>query len=245
MKLTRSLFFLLLLSSLVACSNSRRLGDDDDDDSAVGSDDDDSVADDDDSAGDDDDATGPPPTDPEGMVDKTYCLDWNSVNITDPPGIINILNILGITVTDYPLLLSPTGVDVANEEIWMLVTGAQQGTCNQDLTISTVDLTATTPGVYTPPLFQVGPATFSTLVDGFQLTIYDMELSGQFSVDTTQIYAGELIGEFLVPPDYASTACALLACIPCQADPQASCLNFVADSAVFNDTGAGPLTVVP
>ncbi|MCO4770279.1 MAG: hypothetical protein KDA24_09640, partial [Deltaproteobacteria bacterium] len=223
-------------------------GDDDDatgdDDDATG-DDDDATGDDDDATGDDDDATGPPPTDPLGMLDETYCLDWNSVNVIEPSGLINILGILGISITDYPLLISPTVVDVANEEIEMLVTGALQGTCNQDLTISTVDLAAGGPGVYTPPLFEVGPADFSTVVDGLQLTIYEMFLSGQFSVDSSQIYDGTVLGQFLVPAEYESTACALLACIPCPGSTPSSCLNFVAEDAVFNDTGAGAMTVVP
>ncbi len=224
-------------------------GDDDDatgdDDDATG-DDDDSVGDDDDSVGDDDDSTGLPPTDPEGMVDAIYCLDWNSVSIVQPtPNLLSILNILGVSVADYPMLISPTAVDIANEEIFMLVTGALQGTCNQDLTISTVDLTATQPGVYTPPLFTVGPGDFATTIDGFQLQINGMTLSGQFSVDAAQIYDVSMNGEFVLPPDYESTACSLLNCLPCTDDPNASCLSFEAENAVFNDTGAGPLVVVP
>ena len=266
-------FLLLLLLSLVlGCGNSGSLVDDDDaandDDSAVGSDDDDATGDDDDatgddddstgddddatgdddddSAGDDDDSTGLPPTDPEGMVDTTYCLDWNTVSIVQPtPNLLNILGILGITVTDYPMLIGPTAVDVANEEIFMLVTGALEGTCSQDLTISTVDLTATQPGVYTPPLFTVGPGDFATTIDGFQLQINGLSLSGQFSVDTDQIYDVSMTGEFVLPPDYESTACALLNCLPCTDDPNASCLNFEAEDAVFSDTGAGSLVVVP
>ncbi len=267
------LFFLLVLG--IGCGNSGRLGNSrgDDDDSAVGSDDDDATGDDDDATGDDDDAagddddatgddddatgddddatgddddaTGPPPDDPQGMVDRTYCLDWSSVTVVDPANLFSILNILSISVTDYPLLITPTAVDVANGQIWMMVTGALQGTCDQDLAISTVDLTATQPGVYSPPLFEVGPGDFSTVIDGFQLTIFQMELTGQFSQDSTEIYDGTVAGQFLVPPDYTSTACALLACVPCPGQPSASCLNFEAENAVFTDTGAGPLTFVP
>ena len=261
-------FLLLLLAGLVGCgTRSGNLGGDDDDSAGIVGDDDDSTAaddddttgddddtvgddddttgDDDDTVGDDDDSTGPPPTEPEGMVDRTYCLDWNSVTVNDPANIFGILQILGVSVQDYPLLLTPTAVDLTNGEIWMIVTGAEQGTCNQDMTVSTVDLTSTTPGAYSAPLFEVGPGDFSTMVDGFQMTIYDMEMTGQFSVDNTEIYDGTVTGQFLVPPDYASTACALLACVPCPGNASQSCLNFDAEDAVFTDTGAGPLVVVP
>ena len=223
-------------------------GDDDDatgdDDDATG-DDDDATGDDDDATGDDDDATGPPPDEPEGMVDRTYCLDWDSVAVIDPPNLFSILGILGISVSDYPLLVTPTAVDVANNQIWMMVTGALESTCTQDLAIPTVDLTGSQPGAYNAPLFEVGPDDFSTVIDGLALTIYDLEMTGQFSQDSTQIYDGTLNGAFLVPSDYTSEACAFLTCIPCPANPLESCLNFVADSGVYTDTGAGPLTPIP
>ena len=267
------LLVMLLLATSLGCDSSGRLGnngDDDDDataddddatgddddatgddDDATGDDDDatgdddDATGDDDDATGDDDDATGPPPDDPEGMLDRTYCLDWNSVTVTDPANLFSILGILGVNVVDYPILIAPTAVDVANNEIWMMVTGALQMTCTQDLAISTVDLTASEPGDYNEPLFEVGPGDFSTVIDGLALTIYDMEMTGQFSQDSTEIYDGTLTGEFLVPSDYTSTACTLLTCIPCPANPSSWCLNFEAEDAVFTDTGAGALIPVP
>ena len=263
------LLLLLLLTLGLGCGNSGRLNDDDDssgigsddddstaaddddstaadDDDSTAADDDDATGDDDDATGDDDDATGPPPDEPEGMLGRTYCLDWNTVTVLDPSNLFSILSILGVNVTDYPLLLTPTAVDVTTGEIWMMVTGALQGTCAQDMTISTVDLTSTAPGDYSPPLFEVGPGDFSTVIDGLNLTIFEMELTGQFSQDSTQITQGTVNGQFLVPPDYESTACALLACVPCPGSASgSSCLNFDSMGAVFTDTGAGALTVIP
>ena len=225
-------------------------GDDDDatgdDDDATG-DDDDATGDDDDATGDDDDSTpiGPPPDDPQGMQNETYCLDWSTVNVIEPPGLITLLDtVAGITIDDYPLLLEPTAVNVANNDIDMLLTGAQQFTCTQDLSVSTVDLTAQTPGVYTPPLFVVGPGDFATTISGFQLTIYDFLISGQFTQNVQQIVQAEFTGDIDITA-YSSQACWLLNCFPCPGNANAECVAFHADQAVFDMTTNGPLTVVP
>jgi len=222
-------------------------GDDDDatgdDDDATGDDDDD----DDDATGDDDDSTpiGPPPTDPEGMEDETYCLDWTTVNIIDPPGLATILStVAGVTIEDYPLLLNPTDVDIAAGSIDMLLTGAQEQTCNQDLSISTVDLTSVVPGVYNPPEFVVGPGDFSTQIQTFALNIFDLTVSGQFTVDHQQVVQAEFMGNIDITA-YASTACFLLNCFPCPGNANLECVSLHADSATFDITTNGPLIVVP
>ena len=227
-------------------------GDDDDatgdDDDATGDDDDATGDDDDDDAtGDDDDSTpiGPPPDDPLGMVNETYCLDWNTVNIIEPPGLATILStVAGIQIEDYPLLVEPTAVDTAAGSIDMLMTGALEGTCTQDLSISTVDLTNQVPGVYTPPLFVVGPGDFSTNISSFQLTIFDLIVSGQFTQDHQQIVQAEFTGDIDITA-YASQACWLLTCFPCVSNPNLDCVSFHADSATFDITANGPLTPVP
>ena len=266
-----SLLFLLALLLMAGCTNRSGRLDSDDDDSGISGDDDDATGDDDDATGDDDDATGddddatgdddddddatgddddstpigPPPTDPEGMEDETYCLDWTTVNIIDPPGLATILStVAGVTIEDYPLLLNPTDVDIANSSIDMLLTGAQEQTCNQDLSISTVDLTSVVPGVYNPPEFVVGPGDFSTQIQTFALNIFDLTVSGQFTVDHQQIVQAEFMGNIDITA-YASTACFLLNCFPCPANANLECVSLHADSATFDITTNGPLIVVP
>ena len=268
LRLSTLLAALLLLGG---CNNSGRLNDDDDDDSGidgddttaaddddttVADDDDTTVGDDDDSTGsdDDDDATGddddttpigPPPDDPTGMQNETYCLDWSTVNITQPPGLVTLLStVAGINLADYPLLMEPTTVDVANGQIFMMVSAAQQFTCNQDLTVSTVDLTATQPGTYAPPEFIVGPDDFSTAIQSFQLNLFDLEISGQFSQDNLQVTQGVFNGNIDITA-YSSTACFLLNCFPCPGNPSLECVSFQADQAVWDKTANGPLTFVP
>ena len=219
----------------------------DDDDTTAGDDDDTTAGDDDDDDDDDDDTTpiGPPPDDPTGMENETYCLDWSTVNIIEPAGLLTLLNtVAGIDLTQYPLLMEPTTVDVANSQIFMMMTGASQGTCNQDLSVSTVDLTATQPGSYTPPQFIVGPGDFSTVVSSFALNIFDLEISGQFSQDNLQVTQGAFNGNIDITA-YASTACWLLSCFPCPANSALECVSFVADQAVWDVTTNGPLVYVP
>jgi hypothetical protein len=214
-----------------------------DDDDAV---DDDDVADDDDAVDDDDDVQ---PDDDDGvdpgeaMVDVTYCLDWNTANITQPPGITGLLAMAGITLADYPLLLGPTSVAVAAGEIEMLGAGAVPQTCGQDTSMSTFDLTSGGPGTYGAPHFQVGPAEMVIPIPSVaNLQIESATLEGDFTSDAGQIVDGTMVG--FINVSNLDGACFLLTCVACP-NGVGDCAAFSFDSATWNDNGLGPLTPVP
>jgi hypothetical protein len=255
----------LLLALLPACTSPSRGGfGDDDDDSAQGddddasgdddtadddtSDDDDTPVDDDDTPVDDDDDATPPDDDDDdsvdpgtAFVDQTYCLDWDTVNVTQPTAWSSLAAF--VDPSQYPLLLSPTAVNVPAGQIWMMGGIAQMGTCVQDTTASTVDLTGATPGSYTAPSFAVGPADMSMTTSVGALTVYDTVITGDFTGTADQIVDSTIYGMADITA-FSSVACMMITCVSCPTGT-GDCMVFSADSAVWDNTGAGPMTVVP
>ncbi len=185
---------------------------------------------------DDDDDVGPD----EPFIDITYCLDWNTVNVTDPAGLMWVLGLMGYDLSDYPVLLSSNGVNTSTNSIWMLGAAAVTGTCNQDTTYSPIDLTSTSPGTYVEPHWEVGPTTLTVPTPQFTLNVYDAVLTGDFTGTWDQIVNGTIEGEMEIPASMVSTACAWLSCYTCSSGA-GDCVDFAADSAVYNDNGQGPL----
>ena len=204
-------------------------------------DDDDDAVDDDDATGDDDDVT---PGDPgEAMVDQTYCIDWDSADITDPPDIAGLLSGAGITLSDYPLLLSPTAVDVPGGTIDMLGATASPTTCTQDMTMSTLPLTDTTPGSWAPPHFVVGPTDMALNIPSVGLLVIEGAiLEGDFTGDAQQIVNGSMDG--FINVGSLPGACFLLTCATCPSGV-GDCAVFAFANATWDNNGMGALTPIP
>ncbi len=200
------------------------------------------AGDDDDATADDDDAT---PPEPDSFVGTTYCLDWTSITFSEPPNLLASLSVVGLTLQDYPLLAEPTAVDLVNDDIWFLTGTAQTGTCEQNLAVGTTDLTATGPGSYVDPHFEVGPMPFSITASVTTLDIFELEFTGDFTADHAQIINGTLGGELDITT-YAAT-CGFLSwtCFPCTGNPSATCVYVAGTGGVWTDNGLGPLTPVP
>ncbi|HCP45987.1 MAG TPA: hypothetical protein DIU15_08105 [Deltaproteobacteria bacterium] len=214
----------------------------DDDDSAAAADDDDSAAagDDDDSAaaGDDDDSADF--IDPgDAFVGVTYCIDWDTVTLTKPA---DFAFVMLATVGQFPLLLNPTGVAIAANEIIMIGGTAMQDTCSQDLTMPTVNPTETTAGTYTPPHFKVGPVDIDLQTNSGSMALFNFMVEGDFSGDASQIRNGVLEGAIDITA-YASFACngTPSPCYPCPSGT-GQCIDFRGEDAVWSDNGEGPMT---
>ncbi len=201
-------------------------GDDDDDDDAV-ADDDDAVADDDDASGDDDDTTPPEP----GFVGEVYCLDWGSVDVIEPDGLLDLLTGLSDIFDASPPVLIPTAVDVAAEEIEMDAGVTDEG-CAAANVFAVDELTREGPGTYVAPHFEAGPGEMNLGGSVVALPLKDALVTGDFTTPEDAIVNGTLSG-FLDLSDLLG-ACALITCGPCPGGGGNDCVAFSADSAVWN-----------
>lgn len=259
----------LSLALIPGCSalDDRLSGDDDDllaDDDDSGNDDDDSGDDDDstnskpgdDDTGDDDDDAGDDDSgddddsaavDPGlAFVNQTYCLDWGSVNFQSPAGIVGILGGFGVNLGDYPLLLSPTAVSIPVEEILMVLAATSLGTCDQDTSLSTYNLTATQAGRYVAPHFEVGPSNINISTQLADLALYEAVFAGDFSGDASQVLRGSISGQLDISA-YSSFLCGASTgwtCLPCPGG-SGTCVDVLATDAVWNDNNQGTLIQIP
>ena len=256
----------LLFVLLSGCNEpqGRAGGDDDDsaradDDSATLDDDDDSSGkpDDDDTSGDDDDASDDDDNDHNdddddsaavdpglGFVNRSYCLEWDSMNFQSPAGLVGMLGALGVNLNDFPLLLSPTGVAIPVEEILMLLAAAAPGTCTQDPNLSTYNLTAAQAGHYLAPHFAVGPSDISITTPVATLVLYNAVFEGDFTADSSQVIRGAITGRLDVSA-YSGYCSALgWTCTPCPTG-FGTCVDLITSDASWNDSGAGPLIPTP
>jgi hypothetical protein len=188
----------------------------------------------------------PTPSQAPPFVDRTHCLDWNTVNITSPSSMASHLSSMGINLSDYPVLLGTTSVDEAAGEISMLAGSAIAGSCGQDLSQQTYDLTAAQAGTYSGGHFAVGPADMEIALGTLTVQLYDVEIEGDFSSDGTTITGGTLVGEL----DISNLSLPWGACtfaLNCHSCPTGGndCVTFEAEAAVLNDNGEGVITAVP
>ena len=220
----------------------------DDDDSAV---DDDDFVDDDDSAVDDDDDSSGDDDDDSAAVDAavgiTYCLDWNTVTFSEPPGFVAALAFAGLPLDEVPLLLQPTALDDLAGTIEAMSTAAQPFTCTQNTAISTQDLTAAGPGSWADPHFEIGPvdSSLQTSAGGGGVALYDMVLTGDFTPGRDQIVDGTIYGELDITAHAAACPMVGWTCPPCTSDPSVTCVVIAGSGAVWTDNSLGPLVYVP
>jgi hypothetical protein len=214
----------------------------DDDDTNHGDDDDTNHGDDDDTNHGDDDTTVDPGL---AFVDVTYCLDWDSVTFQSPPGLVDILAGFGVSLTDFPLLMSPTAVSIAVNEILMVMAAATAGTCHQDTSVSTYDLTSSQAGTYIAPHFSVGPSDIAMNTPIGNLAVYETVFEGDFTGNASQVVHGTISGRMDVTA--YSGLCGAATGWTCTACPSGTglCVDLLADGAIWDDNGLGPLMIIP
>lgn len=79
-----------------------------------------------------------PVTPPPG---QTYCLDWDSVEVVEPEGILAALDFFSnIVIEDYPMLLSPLDEDGDGLADTLRATSTNGGRCTQIPFLPTTDL---------------------------------------------------------------------------------------------------------
>ncbi|HCP46431.1 MAG TPA: hypothetical protein DIU15_10330, partial [Deltaproteobacteria bacterium] len=180
------------------------------------------------------------------FVGRTHCLDWSTVTITEPSQMNDYLSDAGVDLQDFPLLLSTTAMDPLTGELSVLGGGAQTGTCSQDPSQPTIDFTATQPGIYNGGLFEVGPVDMPILLGTEIYQLYDVVIDGEFSTDGTTISDATLTAELDISNmDLPWGAC--LFALDCHSCPTGNndCVTFLAEGAVLNDNGQGPMVFVP
>jgi len=208
-----------------------------DDDDATDDDDDDDSAPDDDDATDDDDVVDPIDPEDESFVDKRFCLDWDTVVLNEPAGGELMLDIIGLT--NFPLLLQPTGTDLEAGTIDMVLALASGPDCQQNLDIPASNLTDEGAGDYAPPWFSLGPLDL-TLGGEIQLTATDVLVDGWFTAEASNIVEASLAGFLDVTP-YAEYCEWPLTCFACPDVADHQCINLDAQDAEFFDSALGPL----
>jgi hypothetical protein len=152
---------------------------------------------------------------------------------------------IGIDLADHPLLLNTTAADTSAGTINILGGSAQVGTCNQDLSATTYDLTAAS-GTLTGNHFSVGPVDMTMNLGSATLDIFDVTVTGDFSPDGMTITNGTFDAELDIDPlNLPWGACLFV--LSCHSCPSGSgnCITFSGEQVVFNDNGLGPLTPVP
>jgi len=173
---------------------------------------------------------------------RTYCLDWNTATITEPPQLTEMMAEMGFDLADYALLLSATSVDIQASAVSMTMGYAETGSCVQNLSAPTYDLTDDSDGDYYKGQFAVGPAEIGLPVMDLNIPIHDVEVQGQFIHDGSQIVDTEIRGEIDLT-GFPSAVCEVFSCHPCPSEGE-TCMTFAADSAVLTDNGQGPLVPV-
>ena len=173
-----------------------------------------------------------------GIDERTYCLDWDTVTFTDPPGLLTLMSAAGINLSDYPLLLTPTNPNDVAGTLGMLSGLPQANTCSVDPIAPTTDLTANGPGVWAPPSFEVGPTQMNISIGAGALPLQETTLTGDFSPDDSQMVDVSING--WLPDTVFSGVCLLLPCVSCP-NSSGSCLFIAGNSGIATDNGEGPL----
>ena len=159
-----------------------------------------------------------------------YCLDWASLNVTEPDGILDFLLDIGAALDDSPPVLRATAVDVPGQQIWMDVGVAQDG-CAASGDFAWQELTANGPGSLVGFHFEAGPGDMTFGGGSISLILQAADVTGDYSPTYDRIVDGSIVGALDLSP--AIGACALLPCGPCP-DGGNQCVGFVADSATWN-----------
>jgi hypothetical protein len=176
-------------------------------------------------------------------ADSTHCLDWSTVNFSEPSAFGTLLTNFGVDLTASSILLSASEINSNSGNLQMTMGSSQVGTCAQDLSVSTNDLTSLQAGAYAGGTYDIGPVTSSIRMGTWDYPIYDLEVEGEFNLDGTVIADASFVGELDVSDLHWQACMFALNCYPCS-QGNGQCIDFAMDSAELFETGAGPLQSV-
>jgi hypothetical protein len=190
-------------------------------------------------------------TDSAGLVDRTYVLDLAGGNFVEPAGVGPLLQ----TQLTVDILIGVT--DATTEAVSMMGAIGVEGATppEQDLCEEAIDFPAAA-DFSENPYFAVGPDTTTLSVQGMDIVIDELLISGAFSPDGTYIAGATLAGAIdtrplvglIDPAGSPDTICDLVAtfgvaCEPCSDGTGDYCLTLL-----VNDISAEELagtTLVP
>lgn len=191
-------------------------------------------------------------TDLDAVVGTSYALDLNNARFLKPDALGDLIG----GFLNFDILLSVKNHNAGDLEVFgALGVEGQPGVqepCTQTIDFPVADATEN-------PYFELGPQLFEIEVEGTQVTIEDLYLSGSFSPDGTYIDGAVLSGivdtrpfASLVDddPDAPDDAvCELAAslnidCIACPDNSGDFCLALVADSISATSDNVAPLTEI-
>ncbi len=187
---------------------------------------------DDDDAGDDD--TGDDDT-VSGSFAGTYCLDWTTVTGLQP-AILTSLPLPGISLTDYPLLLSPTA-DLLGT-LSARVVGAAAQTCTQDSSQATGEGY----GTLSCSSLSLSFPSFTTSLLGTPGDVEAAVFTGSVASSGEQIVNGTL--DMWLGGSGLTLLCSFAGCEPCPTSG-ADCLHVTGESAVWDRVSSSPLAMTP
>jgi len=203
------------------------------------------------------------------LVNKTFNLDLAAADFVEPPGVGPILQ---SQIGDIAILFSVTDdSDFTANELHILgaVGDSEGGTVSQDLCGQTLGFTYgpdgefgggdDLPATWSNPAMSMGPTNLSLSFQGTEVDIEDLNITGTFHPDLTDMRGGTFAGRIdtrplngLLDPDGGEDAiCVLVAetvgvkCEECGGDnPGPYCLTLVAENVNadrVSDEGVVPL----
>jgi hypothetical protein len=188
------------------------------------------------------------------LENRSYAVDLNAANFVKPEGVGSLL---GSLLTQNILI----GVVTADEsEITMMGALSEEGSTRQDVCSATFDFPIAA-DFTTAPYFSVSSEALKIAISGFEISINDFTLSGDFSADGKQMggavlagqidardLSGVLVDSGLITEDNPDEVCGLVsafgvACEEC-ADSEKYCLSILVNDIYADETGTPlvPLT---
>ena len=171
-------------------------------------------------------------TTPGDLVGNAYQLDIAGARFIEPAGIGSALG----SFLTFELYVGVTGVDGDNlDMIGALGAAGVQDVCETSIPFPTSDFSEN-------PYFEVGPQDTTIVVQGYDITLMDLFISGSFAADGSAIAGAELNGsvdtreivDIYQEGAAEDTICQLaeglgVSCEEC-ADGEMLCLTIIADS---------------
>ncbi len=121
------------------------------------------------------------------LIDRTYAVALSEATFLKPAGVGSLIQ----SAVDVNILLGVTGADDTTLNMMGAIseTGSTaQDFCNPSLAFPDADFSE-------QPYFQIGPADTDLSVSGFNITIVQFRISGDFSADGSYFAGGMLTGE--------------------------------------------------
>lgn len=179
---------------------------------------------------------GGPVSPPDSLIGKTYALDLGAGRFVEPPGVGSLIGGL----LTQSVLLGVTQADASIVHI-MGALGAESGS-GQDMCTESFDFPVDA-DFSENPYFVVASDALTLEIEGISIVIEDMEVSGAFADDGSQIAGASLAGTLdvsILADLVGSDPCALLVtfgveCKTCSDGVTQTCLSVFVDSMTADE----------